>query len=295
MPDRRPSFRTILYLAVFIGLVAVLGAFKALQATGLAARVATQRIVVAVREIPEGSIVHRQAVATTDWPTRAVPAGAFTAIDSVVGRVARVALFAGEPLVPGRLAHVGSGTGLGVQIERGKRAMAVFIDDVPDIRGLIRARSRVDVLVTLRPDGPGHRQVAKVFMENVRVLALGSQTERDADGEPIDVTTATLEVTPDEAERLAVALNQGSIRLVLRGYGDQASVTTSGASSADVLAELRHGRAAQRRQSRRAVPRPAPESPATPDPTTGVESGLAAELPATPTPADSAATAVRKP
>jgi pilus assembly protein CpaB len=75
-------------------------------------------------------------------------------------------------------------------------------------------------------------------MENMRVLSVGTRVERDADGKAIEATTAALEVTPEEAERLAVAVNQGSIQLVLRGYGDPDSVKTKGANSSDVLSQL---------------------------------------------------------
>ena len=269
MPDRRPSFRTILFFAVFVGLVAVLGAFKALQATRLGPRVTTRRVVVASRDLPEGALVERAAVTTAEWPAATMPAGAFSSVDSVVGRITRVAVFSGDPIVPARLAPVGSGPGLEVKIAPGKRAMAVRINDVAGISGLIQPNSRVDVLVTLRTDALSQRQVAKVFMENMRVLSVGRQMERDADGQPIDATTATLEVAPDEAERLAVAMNQGSIQLVLRGYGDPSNVSTSGASSTDVLAQLRNARAARidepppprAREPRRAAPRPQPVTP----------------------------------
>src|SRR5918999_4990256 len=235
--------------------------------TGLGAGMSTQRIVVASREIPEGAVIDRLAVTAAAWPRATVPAGAFSSLDSVVGRITRVAIFGGDPIVPARLAPAGSGPGLEVKIAAGKRAMGVRINDVAGISGLIQPNGRVDVLVTLRTDGVGQRQVAKVFMENMRVLSVGRQMERDGDGEPIDATTATLEVTPDEAERLAVAMNQGSIQLVLRGYGDPSNVTTSGASSTDVLAQLRNARTAQlppsdvrprAREPRRVVPRPAP-------------------------------------
>ena len=296
---RRPSFRTILFFSVFVGLVAVLGAFKALQATRLGTRVATQRIVVAVRDIPEGAQIDRQALAMTDWPAATAPAGAFTTIDSVVGRITRVAVFGGDPIVPARLAPAGSGPGLEVKIAPGKRAMAVRINDVAGISGLIQPNSRVDVLVTLRTDALSQRQVAKVFMENMRVLSVGRHMERDGDGEPIDATTATLEVAPDEAERLAVAMNQGSIQLVLRGYGDPSNVATAGASSTDVLAQLRSARTAQlpptdvrprSREPRRSTPRSAPPVP---DAASLVQSALAAAPPPVMTPARPDSSVVR--
>jgi pilus assembly protein CpaB len=286
MADRRPSFRTILFFAVFVGLVAVLGAFKALQATRLGSRVTTQRIVVATREIPEGAMIERAAVTSADWPIATIPAGAFAALDSVVGRITRVAVFTGDPIVPARLAPVGSGPGLEVKIAAGKRAMGVRINDVAGISGLIQPNSRVDVLVTLRTDALSQRQVAKVFMENMRVLSVGRHMERDANGDPIDATTATLEVTPDEAERLAVAMNQGSIQLVLRGYGDPSNVATSGASSTDVLAQLRNARTAPlpapsrlRPRERRPASRAAPTTPVPQPPAPVIQPAVAASPP----------------
>lgn len=116
--------------------------------------------------------------------------------------------------------------------------MAVRINDVAGISGLIQPNSRVDVLVTMR-DNSSRGQVAKLFMENMRVLSVGTQVQRGLDGLPVDGKIATLEVTPEEAERLAVAMGQGSIQLVLRGYGDPDSINTDGASSSEVLAALR--------------------------------------------------------
>jgi pilus assembly protein CpaB len=301
MADRRPTFRTILFFAVFVGLVAVFGAFKALQMTGLGTGAATERIVVATREIPEGAVIEPTAVSTADWPRSTLPPGAFSRVDSVVGRITRVAVFAGDPIVPARLAPAGSGPGLEVKIAAGKRAMGVRINDVAGISGLIQPNSRVDVLVTLRTDALGQRQVAKVFMENMRVLSVGRQMERDGDGDPIDATTATLEVTPEEAERLAVAMNQGSIQLVLRGYGDPSNVATSGASSTDVLAQLRNARTAQlppsdikprAREPRRAVRRPAPATSPPPG-SAAVQSALAAAPPTAMTPTRSDSSVVR--
>src|SRR4029079_14561908 len=88
-------------------------------------------------------------------------------------------------------------------------------------------------------DEKKNQQVAKLFMANMRVLSVGTQDTRTADNRPIAATTVTLEVTPVEAERRAIAQGEGRIQLVLRGYGDPDSIKTEGAKSADVLAQLR--------------------------------------------------------
>jgi Flp pilus assembly protein CpaB len=93
-------------------------------------------------------------------------------------------------------------------------------------------------MVTIR-DAAKNLNVAKLFMSNMRVLSVGTQDSRTADNRPIAATIVALEVSPVEAERLAIAQGEGRIQLVLRGYGDPDSIKTEGAKSADVLAQLR--------------------------------------------------------
>jgi pilus assembly protein CpaB len=150
--------------------------------------------------------------------------------------VTRVAVFKGEALVPGRLAPDGTGPGLEVKITPGKRAMSFRINDVSGIAGLIQPNSRVDILVVI--DGSEKGRVAKLFMENMRILAIGSVPQRTEDGRAINASVATVEVTPDEGEQLAIATSQGQIQLMLRGYGDPDSTKTSGATASQIVSRL---------------------------------------------------------
>ncbi len=110
-------------------------------------------------------------------------------------------------------------------------------------------------------------------MENMRVLSVGTQVYRGEDGKPIRAASATLEVSPEEAERLAIAVGTGSIQLVLRGYGDPDSIKTRGATSSDVLSRLRSGPTvvvpladppAPTRHHAAPPPKPAPVAPTPP-------------------------------
>ena len=243
MAERR--YTVVFYGALLVAAVATYGVYKVLEATKASGRIRTRAVVIALADLPEGVSIERSAIGTSQWPVQTIPAGAFESTDSVMGRVTRVAVFKGEPLVPGRLAPDGTGPGIEVKIAPGKRAMAVRINDVAGLGGLIQPNSRVDMLVTLRETVSREAQVAKLFMENLRVLSVGSRVQRSADNDPINATTATLEVTPQEAEQIAVAMKQGSIQLVLRGYGDPDNVTTRGATSNDVLDRLRAPRLAR--------------------------------------------------
>ena len=217
-------YTLIFYIALFVAVVATFGVYRVLEATKASSRIATVPVVVAANDMPEGVTVDRMALVVAQWPAGTQPAGAYASVDSVAGRVTRVAVYKGEAIVPGRLAPEGTGAGLEVKITPGKRAYGIRINDVASLAGMVQPNSRVDIMVVIDdPDNAGKR-VAKLFMSNMRVLAIGGATPRAEDGRPLDEGVATIEVTPDEAERLAIAASQSKIQLVLRGYGDPDSV-----------------------------------------------------------------------
>lgn len=232
------------YSIVFFGaLVIAAGAtyavYRTVRDNEASARIQTSPVVVAARDMPEGTIIDRVALIVAQWPTTTVPPGTFASVDSVAGRIARVPIFNGEPIVPGRLAPMGTGPGLEVKITPGKRAMSFRVNDVSSIAGLIQPNSRVDILLSLNESAEIQRRTAITFMSNMRVLAMGSTPQRAEDGRPIIASVATIEVTNEEAEILLMAQSLGAIQLVLRGYGDPDSVATSGVTSSDVAALLR--------------------------------------------------------
>ena len=235
MAERR--YTTIFAAAIVTAAAATFGIYRVLQVTKAEAKITTQPVVVALEDIPESKAIERSALRVAQWVTGTAPAGAFSNIDSVVGRVTRVDIFKGEVVVPGRLAPNGTGAGLQVKITPGKRAMPVRVDDISGIGGLIQPNSRVDVMSVIRDKS--NQNVAKLFMANMRVLSVGTQDTRTVDNRPISAAMVALEATPVEAERLAIAQAEGRIQLVLRGYGDPDSLKTEGAKTADVLAQLR--------------------------------------------------------
>ena len=184
-------------------------------------------VVIALGNIPAGARIAPGAVAVVKWPAHVIPPGAYTSVESVVGKIAASAVFRGEPLMPGRLAQTRS-TGREVRITPGKRAYSIRVGDVTGIAGMIVPNSRVDILVIVdRPGAERKQRMTKIFMTNMRVLAFGAQVQRGADGRLMSSHVATLEVSPEEAERLAIASSQGSLSLALRGYGDGDSIVTN--------------------------------------------------------------------
>jgi pilus assembly protein CpaB len=237
MAAKRYSF--VFYIAILVAVAATYSVFKVLESTKASSRVATAPVVIAARDINEGEMIDRIALTVAQWPVSTVPVGAYGRVDSVAGRVARVPVFNGEPIVPGRLAPEGTEPGLAVKITPGKRAVSIRVNDVSAISGLIQPNARVDlVLLTTLSDS---RRTGKIFMQNMRVLAMNTVTAKTEDGRPIPATTSTLEVTPEELELLTIAQATGSLQLALRGYGDPDSVRTGGANTADLERALREG------------------------------------------------------
>ncbi|MFL5578356.1 MAG: SAF domain-containing protein, partial [Gemmatimonadaceae bacterium] len=113
MAEKR--YTLIFYGAVVVAAAATFGVYRVLQATKDNARVATQPVVVAAQDIPEGVTVDRPMLTVVQWPVGTAPVGAYATLDSVATRVTRLSVFKGEAIVPGRLAPTGTGAGIEVK------------------------------------------------------------------------------------------------------------------------------------------------------------------------------------
>lgn len=231
-----------LVVAVFFGLIAAYGIYNFLNQTAKERenlRAANQEIVVAAQDIAPGTTLNDEAIKkglikTMPWPKASVPVGAFSSSQQVIGKVNRVKILANEPILESRLA--GEGAGLTVRLEAGKRAIATRVDEIIGVSGFIVPDDRVDIILTTTPFGANaDAKISKIVMQNKRVLSVAQSTEQK-DGKPQLARSITLEVTPEEAERLSLASTEGQITMTLRGLGDDAAVTTVGANKRDLLA-----------------------------------------------------------
>ena len=176
----------------------------------------TEPVVIAVRDIPGGSIIPSSALRVAEWPKGTVPVRAYDRVESVSGRVSRAPIFRGDAIVPGRLAPVGAPAG--IQVAPGMRAYSVRVNDALTFAPLVQPDSRVDVMVvTEDPRNPG-QPVAELALSDVRILAINLAPRRDGE---VRAASVALEVLPEQAELLATAAAQGQIQLVLRGRGDR--------------------------------------------------------------------------
>jgi pilus assembly protein CpaB len=230
-----------LVVAVFFGLVAAYGIYNFLsqkQKEADTLRASNQDIVVAAQDIPPGTMINEEAIKkgvikTTPWPKSSIPAGAYSSPQQIVGKINRVKILANEPILESRLA--GEGVGLTVRLEAGKRAVAVRVDEIIGVSGFIVPDDRVDVILTTTPVGGGQdAKVAKIVLQNKRVLSVAQSTEQK-EGKAQVARSITLEVTPEEAEKLSLASQEGQIVLALRGLGDDSEAKTIGINKRDLL------------------------------------------------------------
>lgn len=195
-------------------------------------------IAVAAVDLNWGTKLTTDMVKSAPFFEESLPAGYFTETTALKDRVLIAPLKRGEPIVEHRLApaDVKSG-GVSAILTPGKRAIAVKGDKVIGISGFINPGNRVDVLVTLK-NPRTKAEKTKMVLDNILVLATGTQIVKNEKGEPAPVDVYTLEVTPQDGEKLALAASEGKLQFALRNLTDSEQVLTHGATIAGTLASL---------------------------------------------------------
>jgi pilus assembly protein CpaB len=180
----------------------------------------TTQIVVAALPVSLGAKLTDADVRLASWPKGSVPDGSFRNISEVIGRGVLYPVAPNEVILPNKLAQEGSGAGLMSTIPEGFRAVSVKVNDVIGVAGFVTPNSRVDVILSGSPTS-GNIEMAKVFLENIQVLAAGQNVTSDDNGRPMNVQVVTLLVTPEQSEALALAQVDGRLQLALRNPLDQ--------------------------------------------------------------------------
>lgn len=199
----------------------------------------TVPVAVAAADLPWGTKLKPDMIKTIAFLSESLPPGYFSDASVLENRVLISPLKRNEPIVEHKLAGEGvAGGGVSSVLKPGKRAVAVKGDKVIGISGFIKPGDRVDVLVTIT-DPRRKREVTKVVLENIFVLATGTQMQENAEGKPAPVDVYTLEVTPKDAEKLALVATQGRLQFALRNITDAETVLTDGVTVSEALASFR--------------------------------------------------------
>jgi len=267
--NRNTRTLIVLAIAVLTAGLASYGVYLAVRSMPVReVEVPTAYAVVAARPLPVGTMITDDDVKLVGWPAAAMVPGAFTDKSQVVNRGVIDALAENEPLTEAKLAPVGAGAGLPPTITEGMRAVSIRVNEVVGVAGFVVPGTRVDVLVTVRGGQASPEPQTRVVLSNVQVLAAGTRYDQERatrDGKPIPTSVVTLLLTPEDAEKLTLASEEGRIMLTLRNPLDTAPTETQGARLSALLGKpspppIRQVTASGRTVVRSA-PQPEPERP----------------------------------
>lgn len=176
-------------------------------------------VVVARSDIPYGAPIRFEMVRLQEWPKDALPPEAFNSLEQLIGqdqqdpRRARRSIVAGEPIVRNKVSDFGEKVTIADMIDPGKRAMAIRVNDVSGVAGFVTPGDRVDVLLTRRLSND--EMITTTVLQDIVVRGTDQLADEDQD-KPNVARTITAEVSPEEAQRLALAQQAGTLSLTLR-------------------------------------------------------------------------------
>jgi pilus assembly protein CpaB len=225
--------RTLIVLLVALGAAAIasFGVYRAISSIPeRRVEIATKHAVVAARALPMGARLTADNVKVVGWPERTPLAGGFSSIEEVVDRGLISAVVENEPISESKLAPKAAGAGLPPSIPAGMRAMSVRVNEVIGVAGFVVPGTHVDVMAVLK--GQKSDGLARVVVSNVQVLTAGTRYDQEnvrKDGKPIPSSVVTLMVSPNDAERIALAQAEGQLMLSLRNPLDTEPTASSGA------------------------------------------------------------------
>ena len=196
-------------------------------------------VVVAAGSLQWGTKIKPEMIKVTPYLKESLPAGYFSSTNDLKDRVIVAPLKLNEPITEVKLAPTSVSTGgVSAVLKPGMRAIAVKGDKIIGLSGFINPGNRVDVIVTVKE--PETKKIkSKIFLENLAVLATGTQIEKNEKGEPMPVDVYTLEVDPEQAEKVALAASEGRLQFALRGVTDSDDIFTKGVTIPELLAYQR--------------------------------------------------------
>lgn len=232
---RNVKAAVMMLVAMLAGLAAVVLAARWIQQQ---TQPGNSKVAVALMDIQLGSRISPEMVRLADWPAGSTPAGAFGNLNDLTGRVVRTGVQRGEPLLEGKLAPVGAKGGLSAIVSEGKRAITVKVNEIFGVAGFALPGNYVDIMVSTQeegsPSGTKDRMISKIVLEHILVLAVAQEASRD-ETKPKVVNAVTLEVAPEQAEKLDLARSVGTLSLVLRNQIDPEPSRTAGATKGSLL------------------------------------------------------------
>lgn len=165
-------------------------------------------------------------------PRRFVPPGAIASLEGLTGRVARSEIATGSPVLESQLLPAGQLSQAILPVPPGMRAITVAVDEVVGVAGFVQPGMIVDVVSTMDVRG---KPTTKFLLQKIQVLACAQDATHKDDPSAKIVSSATLAVTPSQAEHLILAADRGKIRLAMRAPDEQSVAITTGVTPDSVM------------------------------------------------------------
>lgn len=233
----KPGPGVIILLAVILGVVTAVLAYKWASDLKQKSEENWQPVVIAVVDIKPRTTVTREMIELTRFPHDKLAPEALADIKQVEGRITLGRIKAKEQIRQSDLVQKGQAPSLAYTIPPGKRAIAIAADEVKAVGTSVKPGDRVDILATYQ-DPVAKQETTQMILQNVPVLAINlGDTESQGPGGA--KSSMTLAVSPEEAELLTAADRAGVLRIALRPVEDQTVIPSPGTSTRD----LRGGKA----------------------------------------------------
>ncbi len=233
----RPKSMILIVVALGCGLIASIGISQVLESRSAEPVVVpTEKIYVAIKDVPLGNVLNAQMVRMEEWPKDKVPEGAVKSLDRIEGRRPLTRLYPGEPILAAKLIDANKFYGPSDKIPKGMRVVSVKVNSASSASGLLNPGDRVDVLVYLKK-GKGIRYTTtRTILKNITVFAVNTVTNREIDenGSVIHAKTVSLLVHPPQVEKIMLANELGKIKLSMRRSDDDLEDNAKGATIADL-------------------------------------------------------------
>src|SRR5579863_7649880 len=220
-------------IALALGAIVAMVVYRRLQSSAGANLPQGTEAFVAASDLEVGAKIDDGDIRLLHFPAADLPPNYQNQKSKLIGRGVIMPIAKGEFILTSKLAGENAGYGLPALIPPGTRAVSVRVNDTTSVSGFVLPGTRVDVLLTGTPEGSGEQQTTTV-LENVAVIATGQKLERNAAGEPQTTPVITLLVSPDDAQKLTLASNQGKIQLALRSPLDTRQEELGAARSASL-------------------------------------------------------------
>jgi pilus assembly protein CpaB len=210
----------------------------------------TTPVVVASKDLTFGTTLKEEHLRVAEFPKSSVPVGSFSVVDSVLSQTTKVFVVDGEPILGSKLSSIGGG--LSVRIPSDMRGMSIKVNEVTGVGGFVLPGDRVDVLVTIDNAAGTSNAVTKTILQDLEVLASGAKTETK-NNQNVTVQTVTVLVGTDGAEKMALAVDQGSVHLALRNPVDRHVTEATSTDTRSVLGLVSEKKVAASRPARTTV------------------------------------------